>query len=261
MQNFGKIKNIFNNIMIEGIVNRSVEGKNLFKKYLRTIKESKILRTQFLVYSNIENRVDSDLISVNNYIAENVKLLDVFKKADIIKENEKLLKLISVDEKVLNEDYDLAPLHESVTKLIFTKKNAQNLDILSEETKKVSTYITTNKVAEPAQVSPIVDFPQSTLMNLMVTKFNEKYNSLDEDVKDLMKVLINGDLKAKQTVYEELVDECNNLVTEHLKTADDEFKAKLLKVRTKLETVTDLKEEGSLSKVFKLLELRNDLKK
>jgi hypothetical protein len=49
MQNFGKIKNIFNNILIEGIVKKDDNSKKLFKRYIKTIKESEILKNQFLI--------------------------------------------------------------------------------------------------------------------------------------------------------------------------------------------------------------------
>ena len=94
MQNFGKIKNVFNNLLIEGIVKKDVASKKLFKKYIKAIKESEILKTQFLVYNNIENKIDADSFSANVFVSENIKLLDKYKTSDILKENLILVKLL-----------------------------------------------------------------------------------------------------------------------------------------------------------------------
>ena len=51
MKNFGKIKNIFNDLVSEGIAIKDTKSINLFKKYVKTIKENEILKTQFLVIS------------------------------------------------------------------------------------------------------------------------------------------------------------------------------------------------------------------
>jgi hypothetical protein len=47
MQNFGEIKNEFNGLLAESLVTKNNISKGLFKNYLKTIKESDILKTQF----------------------------------------------------------------------------------------------------------------------------------------------------------------------------------------------------------------------
>jgi hypothetical protein len=41
MQNFGKIKNAFSEIIAEGIVSNDESKKILFKKYIKTLRENK----------------------------------------------------------------------------------------------------------------------------------------------------------------------------------------------------------------------------
>src|ERR1035437_8942332 len=146
MQNFGKIKNVFNGILAEGVVTKNEANKLLFKKYIKTIKESKILRTQFLVYTNIENKLESDSISANVFVSENLKLLEKFKISDIINENKKLLALSKDIEGKLGETYDptISALHESISKLIFTKRNASNIDEVTNNVTSVINYIKAN---------------------------------------------------------------------------------------------------------------------
>jgi hypothetical protein len=91
MQNFGKIKTDFNNLLVEGLVTKDTKKKELFKIYVKTIKESEILKTQFLIYNNIEKKIESDPVSANIYVTENIKLLEKYSVDKIIAENNKLL--------------------------------------------------------------------------------------------------------------------------------------------------------------------------
>jgi hypothetical protein len=98
MQNFGKIKNAFNGILADGIVSKDKSNNGLFKNYIKMIKESEILSTQFVVYLNLEKKVGTDYNTTNLYVSENLRLLEKYKVSDIIKENNKLMtisKLIS----------------------------------------------------------------------------------------------------------------------------------------------------------------------
>ena len=59
MQNFGKIKNAFNELLAEGLSTNNPESKRIFKKYIKTIKENEIIKTQFLLVSNSEDKIES----------------------------------------------------------------------------------------------------------------------------------------------------------------------------------------------------------
>ena len=96
MQNFGNIKNIFNNLLAEGLTKKDSKSKKLFQKYIKTIKESEVLKTQFLIYENIENKVDSDVASANLFVSENLRLLEKYSKSDILKENENIFVLVNI---------------------------------------------------------------------------------------------------------------------------------------------------------------------
>jgi hypothetical protein len=258
MQNFGKIKNIFNNILIEGIVKKDDNSKKLFKRYIKTIKESEILKNQFLIYNNIENRIDSDFSSANIFVYENLRLLDKYNHSDILNENKKLVNLIGEDKLNIEiEDKDLNKLYESLSNIIFTKRTAKNIDKITEEIKNVSKYITSNK---PKEVNETVDLPISMLTNIMVEKYNEKYSMLDESEKELLKVLTDSNFEDKKNLYVKYIDECIDLVDNRLSESDIESKEKLLKVKNKLiDDKKELAEQDFLNKVSKLIELKNNL--
>ena len=256
MQNFGNIKNIFNNLLAEGLTKKDVKSKKLFQKYIKTIKESEVLKTQFLIYENIENKVDSDVASANLFVSENLRLLEKYSKSDILKENEKLVKLIGKSE--IKSDYELAGLHESLTNLIFTERKAKNIEKITTEIKNVSNYIVSNKTKE---VNESVDLPMSMLTNILVEKFNEKYNDLSESDKKILRVLLNSNLEEKKNLYKVTVDECIDLVNLLIKEADEESKNKLLKVKSKLLEDAELNEVNFTNKFSKIVELKTNLEK
>lgn len=262
MQNFGKIKNAFNGILADGMFSKNDTSKLLFKKYIKTIKESDILKTQFLVYNNLETKLVSDDASVfatNLYVTENLKLLEKYKVSDIIKENKKLIGLSESIGVKMNDSYDpiLTSLHESISSLIFTKRTPKSVDIISESLVKVIDYIKANKAKT---VSEAIELPTGLLSTMMVDKYNTKYSSLDESEKKILRVLIDSTPEQKEEVYKETLRECIDLINEALIGSDLESKDKLLRVKDKLlndkiEIVEDFEK-----KISKLIELKSSLK-
>lgn len=257
MQNFGKIKNVFNNLLVEGIAKKDESAKKLFKKYIKTIKESEILRTQFLVYNNIENKIDNDAISANVFVSENIKLLEKFKPNEILNENKKLVDLLEKSASRLSEDYELNSLHESLSSLIFTKRLPKNIEKITENIKGVTGYILENK---SKTVNESINLPVSFLTNMMVDKYNEKYSALDESDKKVLKVLINSSLEEKKQLHSDIIKECLELIDNLSANEHGESKEKLLKVRSKLLEEKEVLNDDFVSKISKLIELKNNLK-
>ena len=257
MQNFSKIKNVFNNLLIEGIIKNDDKVKKLFKKYIKTIKESEILKTQFLIYNNIENKVDNNPLSAFSFVSENFKILEKYTQSDILKENEKLVSILNGFEKRFSESYDLSNLHESMSKITFTNKTPTNIEVVMEEIKKVSDYIISNK---PKEIKESFDLPTSVISKLMVERYNEKYSTLDESDKNVIKVLIDKNVENKKEFYQKEVNECIAIIDNLLTLSEGEEKEKLLKVKTKLsENTEEIDNEKFIDKISKLMELKNNL--
>jgi hypothetical protein len=252
MQNFGKIKNTFNELMVEGIVAKKETNKNLFKNYVKTIKENEILKTQFLVYDNIENKIEENELKANLYIQENIALLAKYSKKDIMEANSKLV------EPVLSNEVssELDELHENITKLIFTTKNAKNINTIVEATAYIVNYMKNNK---EKTVNKSFDLPNSMLSKIMVDKYNEKYASLSETEKKVLKVLINSDDAKKKEVYSSVVRECIDMINDKLNESDLETKDKLLRVKDKLLNDNMEINEDFNKNISKLLELKSSL--
>jgi hypothetical protein len=79
-KNFGHIKSVYNTILAESVMSDDKSKKELFKSYVKCIAENKILKTQFLVYTNIEQKVESDVTKATMFVKENIKLFSKFNK-------------------------------------------------------------------------------------------------------------------------------------------------------------------------------------
>ena len=258
MQNFGKIKNAFSEILAEGIASNDVAKKNLFKKYVKTLKESEILKTQFLVYENIENVVENDQFSANLIVSENLSLLNKFKKKDILKENQKLIELSDEVKAKLDESYEerISNLHESLSSLLFLDKSAKTVNEIAKNTKNVLDYITTNKVKT---VDESYDVPNSMLSSILVDKYNERYSDLTESEKEVIKILIESTDEQKIELYSKISNECIDLIDSKLNESDLETKDRLLRVKDKLLRTRVKIDEDFSKNISKLVDLKKTL--
>jgi hypothetical protein len=253
MQNFGKIKNAFNGLLVESFVGDKESNKNLFKTYIKTIRENEALKTQFLVYNNIENKIEENEFKANLFLQENIALLNKFSKKDLLEANQKLAKAISVED----ETYEKQELHENLSELIFLKKSSKNIDAIVEATSKIIIHMKNNKLK---LVKEAIELPNSMLSTIMVEKYNERYSTLDENEKEILKVLIESTNEQKQEVYKKTLKECVELINENLKEADLDAKDKLLQVKEKLLNDTIEVNENFFKNISKLVDLKSSLK-
>lgn len=253
MQNFGKIKNAFNGILVESFVGDKQSNKNIFKTYIKTIRENEALKTQFLVYNNIENKIEENEFKANLFLQENIALLNKFSKKDLLEANMKLAKSISIED----ESYEKQELHENLSELIFLKKTSKNIDAIVEATSKIIIHMKNNKLK---LVKEAIELPNSMLSTIMVEKYNERYSTLDENEKEILKVLIESTDDQKQEVYKKTLKECIDLINENLKEADLNAKDKLLQVKEKLLNDTIEVNENFFKNISKLVELKSSLK-
>lgn len=258
MQNFGKIKNAFSEILAEGIASNDEDKKKLLKKYVKTLKESEILKTQFLVYENIENAIEADQFTANLIISENLTLLDKYSKKDLIKENQKLLSLSEEIADNVNESYDekLQSLHESISNLIFMGKNASTINEATKNRKAVLDFINTNKAKV---VEETYNVPNSMLSSILVEKYNERYSELTETEKEVIKVLIESDDNQKLDLYTKITRECIDLIDSKLTESDLDTKDRLLKVKDKLLRGNIELNEDFSKNISKLVDLKETL--
>lgn len=254
MQNFGKIKNAFNNLLIEAVVSKDAKNKKLFGSYVKAIKENKVLKTQFLIYNNIENKVEENEFKANLFLQENIKLMNQFSKKEILEANTKLAsKINDIPEVIENKD-----LYENISKLIFTEMISENIDMVVEATAQIVQFMKDNTTKDIVEV---VELPTSMLTSIMVEKYNAKYANIDESELKIIKSLMDSSDDDKTTIYEETKRECINLINLQLieENITLETKDKLLKVKDKLLNDKMDISEDYFNNISKLIELKNKL--
>lgn len=255
MHNFGKIKNTFNKVLTESIVKKDRNKKNLFKEYLKTLKESKVLKSQFIVLNNIENKFIEDPYLAGEYVKESVQSIRKFGQKKILSENSKLLKLLNKNN--LKIEDEINKLYESVNNLITLKKDSKNIDKLQESFEFIRSYVMKPKTLEKYS-SPTVTLPPSVLAGVMVSKYNTKYDNLSESEKKVIKISLNGTENEKSDLLKDIVTETINLVDKKLSTSDVDLKEKLVKTKDKLSKL-EYSSETFSKDIIKLYSLKNDL--
>lgn len=254
VKNFGKIKNAYNEMLVESVVTKDKDKKGLFKTYVKTIKENEILKNQFLVYDLIENKVETNESKAKTFLDECLSILSKHKTSDIIKANQKLVEGILWEK---DYDYDKKELHENISTLLCTGKTPKTIDTIVEAKSYVLNYIMNNIVKENNEGYGL---PNSVVSKIMVEKYNEKYSALDESEKEILKTLIDSDSDKKKEVYANTIRECIDLINQKLTEADLDTKDRLLRVKDKLLNDKQEINEDYPKNISKLVELRSSLK-
>lgn len=255
MNNFGKIKYAYNALLAEGISKNSNKEKVAFKKYIKTINESEVLKTQFHIYYNIENKIELDKFKVLEYVNECISLLNKFTKEEIKLANKKL-SLPIIGEALDYTDVTKSKLHENINLLILTKKSPKTIDVIIEAKNEIADYILKNK--KDGTFDNGYGLPNSVLSEITMEKFNEEYSELTESEQEIISIVISGDQIEKESVYKKTIKECLVLINEKLSDSSGNIKEKLLTIK---ETLLDKEynNETFLNDVSKILELKNTL--
>jgi hypothetical protein len=256
MNNFGKIKYTYNTLLAEGIAKNSSKEKVAFKKYIKTIKENKSLKTQFDIYYNIENKIENDGWKALVYIDECISLINTFSKEEIKKANSLINESDLIKNAKVEIDENKSKLYEAIDTLISTVKSSSTIDKIVEAKHTIVDYILNNKKED--KVEGGYGLPNSVLSEIIVEKFNEEYVDLTESEKEVISVMIGSDKSDKESLYKKIIKECLTLINNRLAESSGNIKEKLL---TTKETLLEKQynEETFLTDVSKVLELKNSL--
>lgn len=263
--NFGTIKDIFTEKLIESYTSQDDNGKILYKNFLKILKESETLKTAFIVFKNIESKTINNEVIAIEYLKECISLFDKFRGDKSLKsETKKLLSLL--------EGYDIEyltkktkPLHESLQNLITTKKDLSNLEKIHEDKTNVIQWLVKEKDVineDDKEYYVRENINPQKFLNIAVEKFNEKYkDSLTEEEKNILKVLRENDEEKNKTLVSDLVRETIELVNDYLSNYSDNFtvKSKLLETKDVIYKMLETNDSSS-EKILKLYDLKSNLK-
>jgi hypothetical protein len=262
--NFGTLKDIFTEKLIESHITGDKKGKNLYKNFLKILKESETLKTTFIVYKNLEGKTIKSEVAANEYLKESISIFDKFRgEKSLVSEIKKLTSLLEKN----GIDYksrETKPLHESIQKLTTTNKNVSTIDKIYEHKSNVVSWLMSDKkvISESEENYIRNGVDPNKFLELAVDKFNEKYkDSLTEEEKNIIKVLREKDEEKSKTLVSDLVKETIDLVNGHLQFYGENVtvKSKLLETKDAIYKMAE-NNDSSNEKVLKLYELKKSLK-
>jgi hypothetical protein len=258
--NFGIIKDFFSTILVESYLNETTKkvGKDSYKEFITELSNNDILRTQFVVYKNLENKNLNDDVSAIEYIKENISLFDKYEKTNILLENKKLFNKIK-NTKVFDQNkLKINRLYESINNLIVLEKKAETIDILHESFEYVKENLLKNKTTNKTE-KPKIDVDK--FLNIVVEKYNNKYGiELSSDEKKVVKTILSEDVSEKQKLFTDLVSECVKIVSSLIKEEENnETKLKLYETKETLHNFV-FNIETHKNDIIKLYQLKMELK-
>lgn len=254
--NIGIANLIISNKLKESYFNDNLieESRKITSDFLGVVKNSPILQLEFKIFNNIENKhIENDSMATR-YIDNNIKLFEIYSIEEIDAEREKLKTFIG--ESSIPTDNEKVKLYQAIDNLIsesLSDYEGIDVDNIHESFTLTLKHVKTPKVSllENVDVEPI----NEDVIEIAIDKFNEKYDTLNEDDKTLLKTLIKSDDNEKQGMLETFKTDTLTI----LESIDDEkAKSNIDKAIQKInEMVYDIKDVDD--KIIELHELKKEL--
>jgi len=255
MNNFGNIKDTFKNLVIESVIKKNDRGKKLFSKFLKTIKENKTLKDQYLIYNNLQNSKFDDPVQAREFVKENISLLKGLNKSHIAKGNNFFLKLLKGNTLIKENN----SFYKDVLFLVESKKTPSNIKKINESINNIVRVMLEKENVDNI-VTESIDLPPSVLTKLAVNKFNSRYSNITESEKEIIKTVLNGSNEDKENIFKKLKRECIDTIDNKLnENSDLDLKDKLLKVKDKLLN-TNFSLDNFNSDISKIYDLNESIK-
>lgn len=257
---FGTIKNTFTQTYIDSHIKGGTKGKELYKSFLKMLKESETLKSAFIVYKNLESKTTSTEFEANEYLNGNLSILSKFRgNKSIVTESKKLTNLLENNDITMCETTEL---YKSLHILITTPKNIHNLNKIHEAKLKVIKWLMEDKtetVEDKTNVRENLDVQK--FLNIATEKFNVKYSGLSEEEKNIIKVLRNGTDEDRSSLLHSMVTETVSLINNKLKDTENDLtlKSKLLETKDVIYNMFEYNIETFNENITKLYNIKTVL--
>ena len=216
----------FHNNLIE-------EAKKLTTDFFAVIKSSPILQLEFKVLSNLENKHIENDLGATRYIDDNIKLFEVYTIQEIDAERQKLndFLLENVVPEITDASYDpeRINLYNAIDTLITESLNVPDkvdVDSIHDSFEIVLNHVKSPKKETLTENLEMKDIDEDVI-EIAIGKFNEKYDTLNESDKNLLKKLIKSTDDEKQGLLEEYKTECLTILESVPKDTIEEKNTKI----------------------------------
>lgn len=199
--NIGMVNFLVSKKLHESYINKNLieESKETVNTLLETINSSPILNLEFKVFNNLENKYIENELAATRYIDNNIKLFEVYTLKEIDVEHKKLKSFINEDVETIDSKIDL---YIAINNLI-TESLKDNVDVdvnvIEESYNIVLEHIKNNK---PKMIEESTEIISEQVLEMAIDKFNKKYESLEENDRNLFTELIKADENKKQLMLE-----------------------------------------------------------
>jgi hypothetical protein len=204
--NIGIANLIISNKLKDSYINTNLieESKKIASNFFDIIKNSPILQLEFKVYNNMENKhIDND-VAATRYIDNSIKLFEVYTLDEIQRERQKLIDIFNIESIQFNNEseQEKIKLYDAISNLI--SESINDYDKIDVDNMHESFIIVLDHLKKPKILIENVKFEDinEEVIEIAVDKFNDKYDSLNDDDKNLIKTLIESNDIEKQAILE-----------------------------------------------------------
>jgi len=254
MRNFGSIRTQINRTLSDAYLNENAEGKDVFKKYIKLLKEDTNLKNLFFLHKNLEDTTLSTETATIEFIKENINFIKQTDEESLVTSINKVDSLIDGE-----GDVDSTVLHDAIHTLVFTERTLEKLPKLHKAIEVVSKHILTekniNKLTTDVEYKPV---NSDKLIEIAVNKYNTRYSELSETERNIIRLSLL-DNEVKETSFEDLVKENIGTIDTKLIDYDEiDVREKLKQTKEKLSSMT-YSEDSFVDDMFKLSTLKESV--
>ena len=250
MRNFGSIRTLINRSLSDAYLNENSEGKDVFKKYVKLLKEDTNLKNLFFLHKNLEDTTLSSNTEAKEFIKENIEFV---KLAD----EESLIGSISKVDSLVSGEVEPNVLHNAIHDLVFTERTLENLPVIYEAVSTLSTHLLLEKNRGELNLQAEYEAVDSDkLLELAVNKYNDRYGALSEMERNIIRLSLLGS-QVKETAFDSIVSEnLSSIDTSLIDRDETEVREKLKKTKEKLSSMA-YNEDSFVDDMFKLSALKD----
>lgn len=239
------------------------EGKNIIKKYIKTIKESNDLKKVYSIYNiiNSPNKINDSTL----FIKESISLIKKIDKksysdslssiSDIVKECVISANLDTEAIENIKNKYH-GSINESLDKVLFGEMSTKNIVEYTNNLSKIANFINENKMHENALVN------EGKTIGELIGDFDKLFNDDIEiwestAIKDISLYELSG--RGKKDIFDKYKAECLNIIEENMNAKDAENASRFQVMREKL-TKKEFNSDTIVEDILVLSELKHMLK-
>jgi hypothetical protein len=250
MKNFAQLKDTIYTSIINLLTEDRPKAKKLIKGYIQIIKSNPILKEVLHIHNNLETGSFKNEDVKHGFIVENLMALKTIDKTKLNSGLKQLDKFIT--ENKIEYSKDLSVLSTKISDLM---NNINRIDKSVENNKNVEFIIESVLNRQTEEKSDRKPITHQIFKDIMSKKYNEKFGSLSESEKKVVRGFFKGDKSLIASEYNNLTNQIRESINKKIQeTEDKDTKLKLYEVKDKLINIPESITMEHFKKLYKLNE-------